>query len=152
MNEKSTLALTGVQLARLLALAAGKGDEGPSEPPTAEGKLRALLRQSVAGEPGARTVADVLLGRETDLAALRALKDRAKTLVRAAAAEADDAAATTVYYAAIARALVDHGERLSRHSAEKLAEAFSKLERMSWMPPDLIALFAKARTRCRASH
>ena len=92
-----------------------------------------------------RTLADVLFDPKADVAALMALKDYGKRLVRGAWSDAERAAATALYYGAIAAALVIHGRRITEHPVEKVDSGLAELEAMAWTPPRLVELFAKAR-------
>lgn len=96
-----------------------------------------------------RTVNDLLLDSSTDLAVLKTLKDYAKALVRRGGPQTKQAAATVVYYGAIASALVFHRRRITEHSYEKLREAYEELERKAWIPSELKDLFQRARSFCK---
>ena len=56
---------------------------------------------------------------------------------------------TTIYYAAIAAALVHHDERITKYSWETLAERFSLLAQRMWIDQDIRDLFARAAGLCR---
>ncbi len=57
--------------------------------------------------------------------------------------------ATTVYYAAIAAALVHHGQRISQYSCGSLGQRFSLLAERTWIDADVRKLFAQAAGLCR---
>lgn len=96
-----------------------------------------------------RTVSQLLLDSKTDLAVMKALKDYCKALARLAGREARRTAATVIYYAAIANALVFHQHKITQHSYEKLHEAYAELEQKPWIPSELKELFKKAQAICR---
>jgi hypothetical protein len=96
-----------------------------------------------------RTMGDLLLNPETDLVIIKSLKDYGKELVRRGGREAKQAAATTVYYAAIASALVFHREKITQHPYQKLHEAYAELRGKSWVSHQLKELFRKARVVCQ---
>ncbi|MFO7898728.1 MAG: hypothetical protein R6V58_06670 [Planctomycetota bacterium] len=112
----------------------------PAAPPAVLGRACDELRPHAG-----RRIGDVLTGGDADLAALTTLKDYGKALVGLAELEAHRAAATALYYAAIAAALVLHGERISRYDLGELCEGFAALEAKPWLPPELADLLAAAR-------
>jgi len=110
---------------------------------------------AVTGSPGdaldgctGRTVREVLLDPATGVAALAALKDYAKCIVRRARTEAERAAGTALYYAAIAAALVSHNERVTEYSPQKLADGLAGMSGRDWLPPEIKALLDAAREKC----
>ena len=171
MEEKTTYGLSPERLARLLAL----GVEGKE----AEEKVRAVrtpgeaLQEMLssklpfdAAHPesipavlkrtcdellpfSSQTLQDLLLDSETGLPAIKRLKDYGKELVRITKAEAQQTAATVIYYAAIASALVFHQSKITGHSYGKLEEAYGDLEQRRWIPSDLKRLFRRAKAACQ---
>lgn len=91
----------------------------------------------------------LILNSRTDLAVVKALKDRGKELVRPSGPEPKKAAATVIYYAAIASALAFHQHKITQHSCKKLQEAYRDLGQKPWIPPELRDLFKKAEAICR---
>jgi hypothetical protein len=171
VKEETTYGLNPKRLARLLAM--GLQSDGapnnlgvsgtPAEvlqnmlgrklplDPAIPDSLPAILNRpcdelAIAGE---RTISDIVLDSKTDPAVIVLLKDYAKELVRRGGPEAKQAAATVIYYAAIAGALVFHQHKISRHSYPTLHEAYADLEREPWVPLDLRRLFRRARTMCQ---
>lgn len=69
----------------------------------------------------------LLTNPHTDLVIVRRLKDYAKAWSCCSAQGPEHTAAILVYYAAIASALVFHGQKITRHSYETLRAAFSQL-------------------------
>jgi len=163
---ESTFDLNSVQLARLLTIAARPGRSAADRP--AGELLREWLARPVsldAAEPDSlpavlgrpcdelaghagRPVGALLLGPETGAPARGALKDYAKCLVRRAWSESERAAATALYYGAIAGALVFDDQKMTQHSYPKLDEGLAKLVGRHWIPPDLNDLLQKARAAC----
>jgi hypothetical protein len=92
---------------------------------------------------------DVLTDPKSDLAAMREIRRRAKKEVGEAAHEAEHSVAVTVYFAAIANALVYHGVKITTYSYEALEQSFAKLLEKRWMPPRLGRLFQEAIEACR---
>ena len=168
MDQKDTTwALSGDRLARLLKIGMEPAGSGQGEPmePLPEELLAGLLSKEVSldAEVGyslsavlgrscsemcpcvGRALGEVLTDPQTDVVALRTLKDYGKRLVSAAGSKAEKAAATAVYFAAIAGALVFHGRKTTRFSYRQLDENLAKLEGKAWLPHELSALFRKAR-------
>jgi len=111
--------------------------------------MRAMLGQKAPAlfSQRGRTIRDLLLGPSTNLDDLKALKQYAKTLVRQSATDAAKAVASTIYYAAIAAALVRHGEKITQHSDEDLDRGLALLAEKEWMAPELGQLLTQARQR-----
>lgn len=175
MKEETTYGLKPDRLARLLGL--GLEDEhlqetvpaaktspeceavilaemlrgkAPINPALADSLASALNRPAVGLVPAARRpVGDLLLDSQTDLSTIETLKDYAKELVRRGELKAVQGAATALYYATTAAALVFHRQSISRHPHAKLQAAYRELERKSWIPVELKELFEKARAVCQ---
>jgi len=102
------------------------------------------VRQDVlplAGVP----VGELLLDPRTELTALVTLKNCAKKLaagLQRPSAEYD--AMVTIYFAAIASALVFHGQKISLHPKEALTHSFCVMKDQPWMAWELMGLFTKA--------
>ena len=170
MKEETTHGLKPEQLARLLALGLQSNDAEddllatgpPGEPllkmlagklpldPAIPDSLPAVLNRpcdEVLPAAG-RTITDLLLDSKTDLSVIKAVKDYAKELARRGGTDAQEAAATAIYYAAIASALVFHGHKITQHSYEKLHKAYAELGEKPWGSSELKDLFRKAREVC----
>ncbi len=126
-----------------------QNDTSPIARTAAESLREMLVRASGAGSQTGATVEAMLFDRGTPVAALRALKDDSKALAGARGLEADRAAATAVYYAAIASALVFHHHKITAHAYAHLHEGLSTLGSKAWVPDAMKDLFAKAREICR---
>lgn len=171
VKKKTIYGLSPERLARILALAARPGDSAkssPSEPTPAE-VLQGILSAGPPLDPSApnslptildwpcrevltaarRKIGELLLDPETDLEILRALKEYGKTLAGRRRTESQQIAATAIYYAAIASALVFHDRRITRLSCQKLHEAFTRLEGEQWVPSELKDLLRRAGAECR---
>ena len=171
MKDDSTYGLSPQQLARLLAIGLQDPDRASRAHVTGTpaDMLRDMLTDDLSLDPtvsdsfpavlnrpcdemlasAGRPLVYVLLNRTTDLTVLKTLKDYAKELVSRGDSEAEKSAATAIYYAAIASALVFHQHKISHHSYEGLDKAFTKLERKPWVWPELKDLFQKAQAFCR---
>jgi len=168
MEKKSTYGLRLDQLAGLFAL----GAETPLDRPDGEQRMAELLRQHLTSALptgvlvldalvmmlgrlgyerralGGKTLSEVLLDPRTDMGLLRAIKECCKRLSGSLDSKAEAAIATTLYYAAMASALVYHSHKITKHSVDRLDEAFALLIAKPWMDRELAALFAQARDIC----
>ena len=171
MDKKSTtFGLNGEKLVRLLKI--GSGANQPEEEVDQEQKRAELLRdwltaalpldevlieslpailrrlcqevQPLAGKPFGSMLQDP----KADIAAIKKIKDYSKKLVTSAKSEAEHDAATTIYYAAIANALVFHNQRITKFSYRSLADSFSALTQSSWLTSELTQLLKKAYEVC----
>jgi hypothetical protein len=158
------------QLARLLSMGLKTTDrkKGGGSNPTAAQVLKDILSGELPLDPSqpdslptvlnwppdqvlaaaGSSMSDLLLDSSTDLAVFKTLKEYAKGLIRRGGPDAKQAAATVIYYAAIAGALVFHNRRVTDHSYEKLHGAYEKLVRKPWIPDELKDLFKRARIIC----
>jgi hypothetical protein len=96
-----------------------------------------------------KTMSDLLLDLETDLAVIKALKTCGKQLARGGVPDAKQEAGTAIYYAAIANSLVFHQHKITEQSYEKLGQAYTRLEQKPWIPSELKNLFKKAEAICQ---
>lgn len=171
MKSKTTYGLKPQALARLLriGLAGRHAENDPPPAPSAQQVLRDFLDKKPSFAPEMAEIAseirkqqsdhldfttqqnlgELLLDPRTDAGVLRAMKAYGKRLVRSDDSENVHAAATVIYYAAIASAFVFYGEKISRHPDAKLSEACLQIEQKPWLPDELKALFRKARTLCQ---
>ena len=101
---------------------------------------------ALAGEP----IGKLLRDPKTDIAAIRMTKDYGRRLSENAESEAEHHTANTIYYAAIAHALVCHDLKITRYSYEDLQKSFFQLSRQNWIPENLCDLFKKASEYCQA--
>lgn len=95
-----------------------------------------------------RSLKEHLLDGRTKLGVIKAIRRHAKETAAKESFEAEHAAITTVYFAAIAHALAFHGTKITTYSHESLRSSFTKLLAKSWMPKDLAELFNSAVQIC----
>jgi hypothetical protein len=95
-----------------------------------------------------RPVREVLSDDQTGLDTLRDIKDRYKKWAEKAADKRMQRVYATIYFAAIARALVAHRKRITRLSPAYLIRSFGTLADEPWMTPALRELYRKARQAC----
>ncbi len=103
--------------------------------------------QAAAG----RSLQEVLLSAQTDLGLLQAIKDCSKRLSAGLDSKTEAAMATTIYYAALASALVHHDRRITRRSYDELERSFMAFAARKWIPPELAVLFQRAGDHCRGN-
>jgi hypothetical protein len=87
---------------------------------------------------------------ETDIVLLRKVKEHSKKLSGNAKSQAEYHVANTVYYAAIASALIFHDRRITKFSYKDLEGYFQRLGQEQWLPEPLRKFFTRACEYCRA--
>jgi hypothetical protein len=153
-EEETTYGLSPDRPAKLLALGL-ESKEDPDEieeERTVADMLDEMLSNKLPGEEvlGAdKAIGNLFLDPKSDLAVIKTLKEYGKELVRCADSEIQKAVATTIYYAAIASALVFHRTKVTQHSYGKLQKAYEDLEQKKWIPSDLKDLLKKAKAACQ---
>ena len=100
---------------------------------------------ALAGEP----IGKLLQDPKTDITITRMTKDYGRKLSTNATSEAEHHAANTIYYAAIAHALVRGGLKITKLSYEDLLESFCQLSKEDWIPKSLRDLFGEASEYCK---
>ena len=85
---------------------------------------------------------------DTDISILQKIRKQGKTLLHQAKTPEMQDVATTLYYAAIASALVFHNEKISKLSKDKIWQTLSILSEATWQPSDLVKLFKRAQKYC----
>ena len=113
-----------------------------------EQKLRKSVIHSVTDLP----IEKLLHNPETGIILLRGIKDYGKKLSGKAKSKVEYQAANTLYYAAIASALVFHDRRITKFSYKDLEVYFRRLDQENWIPEALRKLFARACEYCRMKH
>jgi hypothetical protein len=96
-----------------------------------------------------RPLGDVLLDPATDVSLLSAIKDYSKKFSSSLVSEAEMAVAITIYYAALASALLYHDKKITQYSYKALGQYFALLKKKKWMTPELIDLFSQANSICQ---
>jgi len=108
------------------------------------GRLGCDVR-SLAG----RSLLEVLLSPHTDIGLLQAIKDCGKRLSAGLDSRMEAAMATTIYYAALASALVHHQRKITQYSYDALDRSFTTFAAKKWIAPELATLFQRAGGICR---
>jgi hypothetical protein len=170
MENESTHGLRLDQLAGLLSL--GLEDPDPADAEGHDERMAGLLREqlscvlprsmllfdalvmmmarlgcdvrSLAG----RSLLEVLRNPQSDLGLLQAIKDCSKKLSFSLDSKTEAALATTIYYAALASALVYHDRRITQYSYEALDQSFATFAAKKWIGLELAELFSRARSVC----
>ena len=86
---------------------------------------------------------------ETDISLLREIKDHGKKLSGNAQSQVEYQVANTIYYAAIASALVFRDQRITKFSYKDMEKYFRRLGHENWIPEALRELFTRACEYCR---
>ena len=165
-----TFGLKPRQLADLLGI--GCGRSGLEEQPDTNELKRVMLNEkfaavlpldpnvtdslpTVLGRPcrellgiTAKSLSDILTDPKTDIGIIETIKDYGKRLSASEIESFQQAIALTIYYSAIAAALVYHNQKISVHSYKSLDHYFSMLLQKGWMLPELAELFTKAGKIC----
>lgn len=95
-----------------------------------------------------RPVREVLLDDPANLGTLRDVKARYKDWAQKATDKDLQRVYTAIYYAAIARALVSHGKRITRHAPAYLIHSFEALAGQPWMAAAVRDLYLRAQRLC----
>ena len=117
-----------------------------------KGKSRSTEKthlQSVVSSIADRPIERLIQDSETDVALLRQVKEYGKKLSDNAEAKAESHVANTVYYAAIASALVFHDKRITKYSYKDLEKYFRRLDKEKWIQETLRGLFSRAAEYCQ---
>jgi hypothetical protein len=86
----------------------------------------------------------LILNPDADLLVLKRIKDFTKDWRKKAVSDFERDVIAVIYYAAIASALVYHGQRITSFSRDALNKTFSSLIGKNWLTGDLKALFKRA--------
>lgn len=111
------------------------------------GHLSALCDMS--GLSKTETWKTIINNDKAELDLLIKIKDYFKTLLSTSRNETEHQIYTSIYYAAIASALLHHQERISSYSFEKLAVNYERLIKEVWLPEYILELYRKAQIYCR---
>jgi len=105
---------------------------------------------SVAGEP----LGKLLFDSNTDVSTFKKIKDYAKDFGTSTSLKSDILrdVALTIYYAAIAGALVFHDSKITKNSYKELVRSFESLCKQEWISKDLMRLFENARQSCSKNY
>lgn len=104
----------------------------------------------ISGIASEESVRDLLTYPKTDVRLLRMIRDNYKKKSKCADPEVEQVA-TTIYYAAIAYALVVHNMKITKFSLKDLQNAFSLFVNTKWIPPVLSSIFVKACDYCQSN-
>lgn len=94
----------------------------------------------LAGEP----IGAFLSNSKTDLRILRRIKNHGRELSEFARSKPERHVANTIYYAAIATAVLFHDTRITAHSYVDLGRSLRRLVKETWISESLTRLFEKA--------
>jgi len=169
-KDTTTFGQEPERLARLLGMGVECGGEGESDPDTSKEEL---LRLRLAGTLPLETavidaipaiagrlceellplrgkaLGESLLDEGTALDVLEKVKAYGKKLAAREDSDVEHAVSVTIYFAAIASALLFHDRKITSYTYPGLAEAFGTLIDKPWMEPALARHFSKARKFCK---
>ena len=117
----------------------------PSQRPLKDGVERLCTMSGLARSDAIRTL---LKNTKTDIYLIRKIKDHYKDSSEQAVSKSELDAAKTIYFLAIAHALVHHDTLISKFSFDELRQSFSVYEKQKWILPDLKNLFERADKYC----
>jgi len=106
---------------------------------TKHGHLRNTINV-LSSEP----IGKLLQNPGTEIGLIRMVKDHSSKLSKCAKSKAERQVANTIYYAAIAHALLFHNRRITRYTYESLSKSFTKLTKENWVPNNMSNLFVQA--------
>ena len=89
-----------------------------------------------------------LLDPDTAQSVIEHIKAHAKQITRRTTSAVEKEAATVLYYAAIASALVFHNKRITKSSYTKLKRSFDSLAAMTWVSKEIAGLLGDAARVC----
>ena len=95
------------------------------------------------------SVGKLLFNEKTYIDIIRMIKGYGRKLSTCAESEAEHQASNTIYYAAIAHALVYHDQKTTKLSYDDLSRSFDRLCQEDWIPIRLRNLFEKSAECCR---
>jgi len=176
-DESTTFGLSQEKLASLW----GVGDDtlaDQDKPTPDQGKAEALrdqLAEALPLDPAVSTVlpealrhvleqfhplpgcsvGSLLLDPHTDPAVVWQIKDRYRGKAESSPSELERQAATAIYYAAIAHALLFQEDswfrenRITTFSYPELEAYFAQLLGIGWLTPEFVSLFRRAHTVCQ---
>jgi hypothetical protein len=101
----------------------------------------------VFGISSEESVGDLLSNPKTDVNLIKAIKDYFKKKSTSSKDEHD--VVNTIYYAAIAYALVIHNLKITKYSYRDLHKAFTIYTNVKWIQPVLFGLFGRACEYCQ---
>ena len=91
---------------------------------------------------------ECLRNQDTELSVIENIKQYAKVLSRKSRTDEEHIIAKTLYYSAIAHALLNQKTKITEYSYAELTKAFDRLRKVDWMEDYFILLFAKAWKHC----
>lgn len=93
---------------------------------------------------------ELLTSRKSSLKAIRAVRRCAKNRAARNSMDPEYSVAITIYFSAIANALVFRGTKITTHSYDSLEKSFGRLAGKPWMPEELGILLQRAGDYCRS--
>lgn len=104
--------------------------------------------QSIINSIADKSIDKLLQNPKTNIAILRKVKDHGKRLSKKAESKTEYHVANTIYYAAIANALIYHDRRITKFSYIDLEKYFRRLGNENWIPEYFRSIFTRAGEYC----
>ena len=171
MNRDPILGLAPRKLARILGLSvtSDQGDKDLSNMEVAE-LLDKCLHTGVSDKDNEMTtwtdllenlkadqetscgtaMIDILTSSKSSLKGIRTVRKCSKQRAARNGMDPEYSVAITLYFAAIANALLFHGTKITTYSYESLEVSLNRLVSKPWMPKELGMLMAKASDLCKS--
>lgn len=127
-------------LAQTLEVYKYAGEEQPAK----QSQLRNTINV-LSSEP----IGKLLQNPETEIDIIRIIKDYSSKFSKRTKSKTEHQVANTIYYAAIAHALLFHSRRITRYTYESLSKSFAKLTKENWVPNNMSNLFVQAAKACQ---
>ncbi|MFC1635923.1 hypothetical protein ACFL5Z_13875 [Planctomycetota bacterium] len=124
------------------------GTVQPHTPKAKSGSKKQTHQKSFSNFLTDVSIDKLLQNPKTDITLLRKIKEHGKRLSEGAKSKTEYQVANTIYYAAIASALVFHRRSLTTFSFNDLEQYFLRLKEERWIPTSLRSLFKKACEYC----
>ena len=102
----------------------------------------------ISGISKTETFKSVIKNDKAELGLLVKIKDYFKRLSSNSVNDVEYQIYISIYYAAIANALLYHNEKISSHSYEELASSYTRLLKEDWLPNYIVKLYRDALTYC----
>lgn len=102
----------------------------------------------ISGISKSETFKSVIKNNNVELGLLVKIKDYFKALSVKTADQMEHQIYISIYFAAIASALLHHHERISSYSYEELAASYERLLKENWLPEYILKLYREAHSYC----
>lgn len=102
----------------------------------------------ISGIAAGESIRNLLINPRTDIELIKKIREHGKSLSQSTQIDIAHDTANTIYYAAIAHALIYHNIKITKFSYEELEKSLDVFTRTDWISTDLLDLFSKAVKYC----